>query len=94
MLTDGRRFRVLVVVDDFNLEQPRTKLAVAALGKLGVSNALLVTRELSENVFLAARNIPGVGLVEVGAIDPVLLISYAKVIVTEAALADLEAMLK
>ncbi|MCP5199261.1 MAG: 50S ribosomal protein L4 [Gammaproteobacteria bacterium] len=94
ILSELVRQERLVVVDDFNLEQPRTKLAVAALGKLGVSNALLVTRELSENVFLAARNIPGVGLVEVGAIDPVLLISYDKVIVTEAALADLEAMLK
>ncbi|MGE0482915.1 MAG: 50S ribosomal protein L4 [Gammaproteobacteria bacterium] len=94
ILSELVRQERLVIVDDFTLEHPRTKLAIAALAKLGVDNALLVTRELTENVFLAARNIPGVGMVEVGAVDPVLLISYDKVVVTEAALADLEAMLK
>ena len=84
----------LLIVDDFQLEQPRTKLAKAALAKLGVNDVLIVSDELSENLFLAARNIPGVGMVEVGAIDPVLLVSYEKVVVTQKALGELEALLK
>ena len=84
----------LLIVDDFQLEQPRTKLAKAALAKLGVNDVLIVSDELSENLFLAARNIPCVGMVEVGAIDPVLLVSYEKVVVTQKALGELEALLK
>jgi large subunit ribosomal protein L4 len=84
----------LVVVDDFVMEQPKTKLALEALGKLGVSNVLIVCEELSDNLFLAARNLPGVGMVEVGAIDPVLLVSYDHVVITQPALTALEAMLQ
>lgn len=84
----------LLVVDGFTLDAPKTKLAVEALGKLGVNNALLVTTELSDNLFLAARNIPRIGLVEVGALDPVLLVGYDHVVITRQALADLETSLK
>lgn len=94
ILSELVRLERLIVVDDFNLEAPRTKLAVAALEKLGVERVLLVSREIEDNVFLAARNIPGVGMVEVGALDPVLLVSYDHVVITADALTDLEAALK
>ncbi len=84
----------LLVVEDFQLTEPKTKLALAALGKLGVSDVLIVCDEITENLFLAARNIPHVGMADVSAIDPVLLVSYEKVVVTQKALAGLEAMFK
>lgn len=84
----------LIVVDDFQLEQPRTRLAKAALARLDVNDVLIISDELTENVFLAARNIPGVGMVEASSIDPFLLVAYDKIIVTEKALAAIEAMLK
>jgi large subunit ribosomal protein L4 len=84
----------LLVVDDFQLTEPKTKLAIAALGKLGVSDVLIICDEITENLFLAARNIPHVGMADVSAIDPVLLVSYEKVVVTQKALAGLEAMFK
>lgn len=84
----------LLVVDDFQLEQPRTRDAKAALSRLGVNEVLIVSDELTENLFLAARNIPGVGMVEASAIDPFLLVAYDKVVVTQKALAAIEAMLK
>ncbi len=84
----------LVVVDDFQLAEPKTKLALAALNKLGVNDVLIVCDEITENLFLAARNIPHIGMADVSAIDPVLLISYDKVVVTQKALAGLEAMFK
>ena len=84
----------LVVIDDFQLPEPKTKLALAALHKLGVNDVLIVCDEITENLFLAARNIPHVGMADVGAIDPVLLVSYEKVVVTQKALAGLEAMFK
>lgn len=94
ILSELVRLERLIVVDDFNLEAPRTKFAVAALEKLGVKRVLLVSREIEDNVFLAARNIPGVGMVEVGALDPVLLVSYDHVVITADALTDLEVALK
>ncbi|MCC6708160.1 MAG: 50S ribosomal protein L4 [Gammaproteobacteria bacterium] len=84
----------LVVVDDFQLAEPKTKLAIAALNKLGVNDVLIVCDEITENLFLAARNIPHIGMADVSAVDPVLLISYDKVVVTQKALAGLEAMFK
>ena len=84
----------LVVVDDFQLAEPKTKLALAALTKLGVNDVLIVCDEITENLFLAARNIPHIGMADVSAVDPVLLISYDKVVVTQKALAGLEAMFK
>ncbi|MEQ8231456.1 MAG: 50S ribosomal protein L4 [Gammaproteobacteria bacterium] len=94
ILSELVRQERLVVVDDFALEQPKTKLAIDALAKLGVNNVLIVCKELGDNLFLAARNVPNVGLVEVGAIDPVLLVSFDHVVITQPALADLEAMLQ
>jgi large subunit ribosomal protein L4 len=84
----------LLVVDDFQLAEPKTKLALAALNKLGVNDVLIVCDEITENLFLAARNIPHIGMADVSAVDPVLLISYDKVVVTQKALAGLEAMFK
>ncbi len=84
----------LVVVDDLQLAEPKTKLAVATLARLGLRDVLLVSDEISENLFLAARNIPHVGMADVAAIDPVLLVSYDKVVVTQKALEKLEAMFK
>lgn len=84
----------LLVVDDFQLAEPKTKLALAALNMLGVNDVLIVSDEISENLFLAARNIPHVGMADVSAVDPVLLVSYDKVVVTQKALAGLEAMFK
>ena len=84
----------LLVVDDFQLTEPKTKLALAALAKLGVNDVLIVCDEITENLFLAARNIPHVGMADVSAVDPVLLVSYETVVVTQKALAGLEAMFK
>lgn len=84
----------LLVVDSFVIAQPKTKLAKQALDALGVDDVLIVTDELTENLFLAVRNIPRVGVIEVASIDPVSLVSYDKVVITVKAMAGLEAALK
>lgn len=94
ILSELVRQERLLVVDDFLLDSPKTKLAKAALERLGVAAPLIVSDELTDNLFLAARNLPGVGMVEASAIDPVLLVSFDKVVVTQKALAAIEAMLK
>ena len=80
----------LVVADSFAVDSHKTKDFVAKLNELELNNVLIVADEVSENLYLAARNVPHVGLTEVNAIDPVSLIAYEKVLVTVSALKQLE----
>ena len=63
------------------------------LKELSAESALIVAAEVSENLFLSARNLPKVGVVDVQAADPVSLIAYDKVIVTVDALKKIEELL-
>lgn len=94
ILSELVRQERLVVVDRFDFDEPRTKLAKTALQALGAEDVLIVTDELSDNLFLAARNLPRVGVVQVGALDPVMLVSYEKVVITQKAVSELESTLK
>jgi large subunit ribosomal protein L4 len=83
----------LVVVEDFAAESHKTKEVVNKLTDLALSNVLIVVEEFSENLFLGARNIKHVEVVEVNSINPVNLIGYEKVLFTVAALKRAEEML-
>lgn len=83
----------LVAVESFALAAPKTKTLLAQLKDLEISNALIVTEEVEENLFLAARNVKAVDVRDVDAIDPVSLISYDKVLITVPALKKLEEVL-
>lgn len=83
----------LVVVDSFELEAPKTKLMAAKLKGLNAEGALVVSGEVSENVYLASRNLPKVDVCDAQAVDPVSLIAHEKVVVTVDALKKLEELL-
>lgn len=93
ILSELARQDRLVVVESLAVEQPKTKLLVAALKGLSVEEALIVTSEVDTNLYLAARNVPKVDVVDTAAIDPVSLVGFDKVIVTVAALKKIEEML-
>ena len=83
----------LVAVESFSVQAPKTKALLAQLKDLEISNALIITEEVDENLFLAARNVKAVDVRDVDAIDPVSLISYDKVLITVPALKKLEEVL-
>ena len=83
----------LVAVESFAVEAPKTKALLAQLKELEISNGLIITEEVDENLFLAARNVKAVDVRDVEAIDPVSLISYDKVLITVPALKKLEGVL-
>ena len=89
LLRQGR----LRVLDGLVLEAPKTKMLRSRLTKLGVKSALILTEEVSENLYLAARNLPKVSLRDVASIDPVALLSSDIVLITQDAVAKLEAQL-
>ncbi|GGN36278.1 MULTISPECIES: 50S ribosomal protein L4 [Marinomonas] len=80
----------LVVVEELKLEAPKTKLFIAKMAELNIENALIVSDQLDDNLFLAARNIPNVDVRDAASIDPVSLIAYDKVLVTVGALKQVE----
>lgn len=80
----------LIVADTFAMDSHKTKEFVAKLKELELSNVLIISDEIDEKLYLAARNVPHVGLTEAAAIDPVSLIAFEKVLVTVPALKQLE----
>ncbi|SFU92106.1 50S ribosomal protein L4 [Halomonas korlensis] len=90
ILSELVRQERLVVVDEFAVEAPKTKQLVAKLEDLGLEKVLIVTEELDEKLYLAARNIPNVDVVDAAAADPVSLVAFDKVLVTVSALRKFE----
>jgi len=90
ILSELNRQGHLVVVEQFDLEQPKTKAMVSKLSELGLRDALIIDKEVSENVYLAARNLPRVEARDAVTIDPVSLLSYPKIVITVQALKQLE----
>ncbi|MCW5588930.1 MAG: 50S ribosomal protein L4 [Legionellales bacterium] len=85
----------LLIVEQFDFTEPKTKLAVTTLKELGLENkkVLIIHDEISENVFLATRNIPNLGLLDVQGVDPVALVAHEHVLITVKALKQLEELL-
>jgi large subunit ribosomal protein L4 len=80
----------LVVVESLELEAPKTKLLANKLKDLGLDNVLVLNEAFDEKIFLAARNLPNVGICDAASIDPVVLIRFEKVLITLPALKLIE----
>jgi len=83
----------LIVVESFSVEAPKTKELKAKLSAMNLEDVLIVTPEIDENLFLAARNLYKVDVRDVAGIDPVSLIAFNKVLVTADAVKQIEEML-
>lgn len=85
----------LVVIDDFAIEAPKTRLFAQKLKAMGLGSdsVLLVTDSLDDNLALASRNLPNVLVLEAHQADPVSLVRFPKVIFTKGAVAKIEEML-
>ena len=80
----------LIVIDKLGVSEPKTKLMQARLNELGVNDALVLTDGLDSVVYLAARNIPGIRVMDIAIVDPVSLVGSEHVVIDEAALKKLE----
>lgn len=83
----------LIVVDNLDMQEAKTKVLIATLGHFNLHDVLLVSEDVTEALYLSARNLHWVGLADVEAVDPALLISFAKVVVSQAALTRLQEQL-
>ena len=83
----------LVVVDSFTVAEPKTKAMIAALQALDVTSGVIVLSEFDANVFLGVRNLPHVDVLTVSGLNPVSLVGAEKVVITVAALKQVEGWL-
>ncbi|SJM70929.1 MULTISPECIES: 50S ribosomal protein L4 [Psychrobacter] len=72
----------LILVEDITVSAPKTKELISKLEELNAPRALIVTNEVDENLYLAARNIPHVNVLGTNEVDPVSLIAFDKVIMS------------
>lgn len=89
ILSELYRQKRLIICDGFDCEQPKTKMFQSKLGQLTKlnpafkrENLLIVCMDVSENIYLATRNLPNVQVIDVTGIDPVSLIRHDNVLVT------------
>ena len=82
----------LLVVDTFGLESPKTKVLAAKLKEMNMKDVLIVTgsEEFTESLYLASRNLPYVGVCDPEMIDPVSLIAFENIVMTQAAIKQIE----
>jgi large subunit ribosomal protein L4 len=90
ILSELLRQNRLVVSSDISVESPKTKLLVEKLKSVDAKRVLLVVESVDVNLALAARNIPYVEVIEAANLNPVMLISSDKVIVTPGALKQVQ----
>lgn len=83
----------LLVVDDFVISSHKTKDLIAKLNEFALDNVLIVAEDIAENLFLAARNLHKVDVLDAAGLDPVSLIGFDKVLMTVPALKKVEEML-
>jgi large subunit ribosomal protein L4 len=81
------------VVEDLSIEAPKTKLLAEKFKAMGLDSVLVITDTVDENLYLASRNLPHVAVVEPRYADPLSLIFFRKVLITKAAVAQIEELL-
>jgi len=82
------------VVDEFKVDQPKTKMLAQKVKALGFDEVLVLTDEVDQNLLLSSRNLANVQVMSVRNANPLALVRSATVLLTRSGLAKLEELLK
>ena len=82
ILSELNRQGRLKIVEAFTVDKPNTKALVAKLKDFDGGRTLIVTENVDQNLYLSARNLAHVAVVDVAAMDPVSLIDAGQVLMT------------
>lgn len=83
----------LACIEELNIDAPKTRAAKTLLTGLGLDEVLIITDEVSENLYLSTRNLPRVDVIDTQEINPYSLIGFQNVLLTKAAMEKVEAWL-
>ena len=84
----------LNVIDEFKLDAPKTKQLADKVKAMGLDSVLIIVDQVSENLYLASRNLYKIAVMEPQHADPLALVQFQKVLVSKAAIAKIEELLK
>jgi large subunit ribosomal protein L4 len=90
VLSELLRQERLIVTPELQVSAAKTKELRGKLEKLGFAKGLVVVEAFDMKLWLAARNLPNVDVLEAQLIDPVSLVGADKIVVTAAALKIIE----
>lgn len=93
ILSELIRQERLIVIEDFSVDAPKTREVAEKLKALDLSNVLIVVEEVDDNLYLGARNLRNIDVIDVQGVNPVNLIGFEKVMFTVGALKKAEEML-
>lgn len=93
ILSELVRQQRITIIDELKIDQPQTKLLLKILQPLKLSQVLIITDILEENLYLSARNIPNVGVIDADMIDPFSLVGFEQIIITANAVKLIEEQL-
>ena len=94
VLSELLRQERLIVTPELGVSAAKTKELRGKLDELGFTTGLIVVEAFDMKLWLAARNMPRVDVLEAQLIDPVSLVGAEKIVITAAALKILEERLK
>lgn len=85
------RSESLIVVEDFGVSEPKTKVMLSKLDSLKVGqNTLLVSADSDENLMMSSRNIPNCEYLAFSSLNPVSLVAHDSVVITSSAIAKVQ----
>lgn len=80
----------LQVIDDINLDAPKTKQFIIWMKNMGVESALIITDDINDNLYLASRNVHETLILLPHELNPYTLVCFPRVLVTKSALSKIE----
>ncbi len=83
----------LVVLDQFELDQVKTKKFLEVVNTLKLENVLIVTEKKNENLELSSRNVPDVKVLRSEGLNVYDILKYKKMILLESSIKDIEGRL-
>ena len=83
----------LLIIDSFTIEQPKTKELSAKIKNLGLDEVMIITDKIDKNLYLSARNIPRLKVIEASQADPYNLLRYEKILVTAEGMKRIEELM-
>lgn len=80
----------LIVLDNFDLEQIRTKSFVAIINKLKIKKALIVIDEKNEKLELSSRNVPDIKVMRYAGLNVYDILKYSHLVLLQSSIAGVE----
>ena len=90
ILSELVRQERLIIMDKFSMDAPKTKELAGKLDTLSLNSVLIVTDQPDNNLYLSARNLPNVEVMDISSVDPVSLVRYENVLMTADAVKKIE----